>query len=861
MEEAQVRLLFMQALEIEPDNRAAFLEGRPIPADVRNAVLTLLRYDAGSETFFDEAVSRERSHPDFGGERFGAYELRELLGRGGMGAVYKAERVDEELRQTVAIKIVEHCWLHSRALERFRQERQTLSTLVHPNIARLLDGGTRDDGLPYLVMEYVDGLRLDHYCALHQLGIAERLRIFLHLCDAIEYAHGKLVVHRDLKPSNILVTADGIPKLLDFGVAKAIGSRDRGGTQTLVLTPEFASPEQVLGEEITTATDVYGLGAVLYHLLTNKAPHAIESISPYELQRAICETRPKRPSAIRGELAGDLENILLKALDAEPHRRYRSARELADDLRRYLERRPVLATPASWRYRSRRFLERHAVAFVFTVLAIGAIVTTAGLSLYEAHRASTRFNQVRELANHFIFDFERSIRDIPNTLAARQMVADTARKYLASLAEDARGNPDLIRELAESHYRLGKVEVGAGQSAAARSDLEKAAALLRSVNADCCGPPQWRLLWILTMADLGRNLVNTAGVKQAEATSAQAEGAAREWLRRAPGQPEAERALASALLSHGVTFRNSGRPTEARGAYEEGASLGTRLLAKYPRDEDLAYDYAVTTQYLGEMCLYLDDGACGRQYGSAAASTMARLIDRHPQYARWRDMRAMALSTSAAGLDRLAADDPSLHKQAVEASENAYAAAQENARLNPESSHEADTLSATAERLGRALWTAGRKEEALTSVQRSAAVIDQMLLKDPKNRRGLRLRTVNRTLHAEMLMELSRWDAAAPLLQEAADYAQQMISEDPGDNAALRAKISIVTDQAIVLEREGRRQEARALCREELNVAASLLRKDPAMKKELSNLADLESEARRLGVRHPLLAGSAGAPQ
>jgi tetratricopeptide (TPR) repeat protein len=568
-----------------------------------------------------------------------------------------------------------------------------------------------------------------------------------------------------------------------------------------------------------------------------------------------------RPSSIQPELAGDLENILLKALDAEPLRRYRSAGEFADDLRRYLQRRPVLATPPSWRYRSQRFLHRHALASIFAVLAMGAILTGTGVSLYEAHRASNRFSQVRELANHFIFDFERSIRDIPSTLAARQMVAETAGKYLASLAQDARGNPDLTRELAESHYRLSRVEVGAGQSLAAKADMEKAAALLRGVKADCCGPPASRLLWIITMADLGRNYVNNTSVKQAEATSAQAVRAARNWLRQAPAQPEAERALAAALLSHGVTLRASSRPSEARRSYEESSSLGMRLVAKYPADEDLAYDYALTNQFLGEMCLFLDDGECGRQYGGRAASTLARLTDLHPQNARWRDMRAMALSTVAAGLDRIAKDNPAMHTQAIEASRTAYAVAQENARLNPESRFEADTLSTTAERLARALWVAGRKEEALAPLQHSAAVLDQMYQKDPKNRRVRRLRTINRALHAELLMKLSRWDAAAPLLGEAANFVEEMIRDDPADQASLRSKISIVKDQAVVLEREGRLEEARARCREGLDIGAALLRKDPAMEKELTNLPDLEEEARKLGIRHPLLAGTAGASE
>ena len=360
MTKGGIRRLFLEVLEIEPSRRSGFLESCGASTEVQGAVLTLLRHDSGGDSFLEQAVAHELSTPILQGQRFGAYQLGELLGRGGMDAVFKADRIDGELSQVAAIKIVERGWLAPQAMERFRQERQILAGLVHPNIEQLLDGGTREDGLPNLVMEYVDGQRLDEYCAQHHLGIAGRLRVFLPLCDAVDYAHRKLVVHRDLKPSNVLVTAEGAPKLLDFGVAKAMDPGAGSLTQTLVLTPDFASPEQVRGTEVTTATDVYGLGAVLYHLTTGQPPHPVHDLSPRALERAICEVGPARPSLHRADLKGDLENILLKALHPEPADRYASARELADDIERYLEHRPVLATPPRWWYRMRRFVQRHA---------------------------------------------------------------------------------------------------------------------------------------------------------------------------------------------------------------------------------------------------------------------------------------------------------------------------------------------------------------------------------------------------------------------------------------------------------------------------------------------------------------------
>jgi len=322
------------------------------------------------------------------GERVGAYEILEEIGHGGMGTVYLGRRADEAFRKKVAIKLVRAGMDLDSVLRRFRTERQILANLEHPHIARLLDGGATTDGRPYFVMEYIEGRTLPDWCTEKGLGVRERLRLFLDVCGAVEYAHQNLVVHRDIKPANILVTNDGTAKLLDFGIAKLIvpelfgASVEETGTLFRLLTPDYASPEQVRGEPVTPASDVYALGVVLYELLTGRRPYQAGA-SAAEMVRVVCETEVPKPSEratrpLARELSGDLDTIVMKALRKEPARRYADAGAMADDIRRFLEDRPVLARPDTVGYRARRFARRHwggltAAAIASMSLVAGAV--------------------------------------------------------------------------------------------------------------------------------------------------------------------------------------------------------------------------------------------------------------------------------------------------------------------------------------------------------------------------------------------------------------------------------------------------------------------------------------------------------
>jgi non-specific serine/threonine protein kinase/serine/threonine-protein kinase len=498
----QVKAIFQEALDRPPSERGAFLEdacGRD--RDLLVEVQSLLVSDEHAEGFLDVPVldpEGDDEHDPFVGAQIGVYRLRSLLGRGGMGAVYLGERVEGDFEQQTAIKLI-HAGLRSSVLRRrFHTERQVLARLQHPNIARLLDGGVTEDGVPYIVMEYVDGLPLTDYCDFHGLDTDARLDLFLTVCDAVRYAHRNLIVHRDLKPRNILVDTEGRVKLLDFGIAKLLNEDDasRGGvtTELRAMTPEYAAPEQVRNEPVTTATDVYALGVVLYELLTGQRPYTLTSSVPSEIERVICGTDPARPSTmitrvasteeppmtrpvtpeeigaarstapdrLRRRLSGDLDVICLKALRKEPERRYASAEQLADDLRRHLDGLPVTARPDTLRYRATKFIQRHKVGVVAATLVVlalvGGIVATAWqarVAATERDRAERRFDDVRHLANSFLFEFHDAIVDLPGSTPARELIATRALEYLDELAQDAEEHPVLPIELAQAYHRVG----------------------------------------------------------------------------------------------------------------------------------------------------------------------------------------------------------------------------------------------------------------------------------------------------------------------------------------------------------------------------------------------------------------------
>jgi TolB-like protein/Tfp pilus assembly protein PilF len=501
--------LFEAALELEPSQRASFLAANCGEVSLRQQVEKLLVDYQAAGSFLDEpavhSTDRTRAIADpMVNRRLGAYQLVRRLGQGGMAAVFLAMRADDEYQKEVAVKLVQPGFDSQDVMSRFRNERQTLAGLDHPNIVRLLDGGSTPEGGPFIVMEYVEGRPIDEYCDQHKLSVDDRLRLFGEVCDAVQYAHEKLVVHRDLKPSNILVMADGTPKLLDFGIAKVLNPepniQNSLATQTGLrcMTPAYASPEQARGKSVTPVTDVYSLGVVLYELLTGHRPYRLTQHSPAEIERAICEQDPETPSTaisrvendtspdgkpitktpelvsltregepdkLRRRLRGDLDNIVLKALQKEPEQRYGSVQEFSQDIDRHLQHQPVNARPSTFAYRVSKFVQRHRteVGAAFTVL----IVMLAA--------ASFAFNNAR-IRDRLAEDSPRTKIQSLAIIPLRNISGDPTQEYFSDGITDA-----LITDLAE----MGSLKVISRTSSMQYKDARKTLPeIARELGAD-----------------------------------------------------------------------------------------------------------------------------------------------------------------------------------------------------------------------------------------------------------------------------------------------------------------------------------------------------------------------------------------
>ena len=729
--------LFQQALEIDEEARAAFLdEACRGDEAMRNAVVELLRASARAEqnthwnepAIVHEARSTASRNDAAALER---YRLLERVGTGGMGVVYKAVRADDAFSKLVAVKIV-----HDGATgetddeggpRRFRQERQILAGLEHPNIARLLDGGSTDHGQPFLVMEYVDGVPIDQYVQERKPPLAELLRLFRKICSAVSYAHRCLVVHRDLKPGNILVTCDGEPKLLDFGIAKLL-HEPAARTNTGAMTPEYASPEQVRGEPITTASDIYSLGVLLYELLSGRRPHS-HAAGAMELARAIGTEAAEPLTARDGKrFDADIENIVRMAMRKEPERRYASVEQFSEDMRRYIEGYPVAARPDTRWYRWKKFVGRNKIPVLamtlFVLTLLGGIAATAR----QAHLANRRFNDVRKLANSVLFEFYDSIQGIPGTLAARQLFVKRALQYLDSLASEAGGDKSLRKELSVAYDRVGSLTFDV------RSALDahrKALAINESLSNSEPSNKSYRQQLSLSYGFVANALK--------------------------------EMGDSPASLEH---FRTS-------------AAILESLTAADPNKQEYRFNLAEAYDWVGIMLARLGQDDSASKYHFKALALRGPLVEADPGNIEYR--RALMTSylyiadrLTAQNNDRKALDYIHLASQiseALTAAHPAHVAYRRDSWL-------------VNERLARSLDHFGDSAGALEIYRQALTLIEQLSRSDPGDQGNRRCLAATYLAFAQLLDKMHRTGDALVRFDKAIELSRALLAADPSKTEA-----------------------------------------------------------------------------
>jgi non-specific serine/threonine protein kinase/serine/threonine-protein kinase len=637
----------------------------------------------------------------------GSWRILRPLGSGGMGTVYLAERTDGGFTQRAAIKLARGGVIDGLLQQRFIEERRILATLEHPDIARLIDGGTTSDGAPYVAMEFVDGVPIDTYCTDGRLGLRDRLALLCRVCVPVHYAHQRLVVHRDLKPANILVTAEGTPKLLDFGIAKLLDPSAQA-TQTLMrmVTPESASPEQIQGATITTATDVYALGVLLYRLLTGESPYGWGR-SESDVIRAICEETPRPPSSrARDRIPPDLDLIVMKALRKEPERRYGSVEQLSDDLRRFLDGRPVDAVPDSLAYRAQKFVRRHRVGVAGGIALLMTLCGGVGATLWQSRvarqeraradmnraRAERQFRAVRGFANAVLREVHDAVVALPGSVKAREVLLGRATEYLDALRREAAGDPALTRELADGYLRLAQVQGASGMAnvgdrQAAARNYREAISLLESIGPSSATDRIWladayvRLRTFEEDPARRRELVRHArdaieGVRAegrvdvatlttsnvvwtaisneqreskdlagAEASLRQGMAASEAALQLQPQNPNLSRNLSLNYKNLGGVIQSAGRIDDALALYEKALALDSERVARQPQQPTWKLDLSFSYGSISSVYGAKKDLRQALKYADQAVTLREQIVALDPD-------DAFATSALARGYER-----------------------------------------------------------------------------------------------------------------------------------------------------------------------------------------------------------------
>ncbi len=629
----KIKPILEDALAAGPVGRTAFLhKACGDDAGLFDEVLDLLDLE-NEDSDPLERSAHSYVFPSSGGSATGdhidKYKIISELGTGGMGSVYLAERVDGAYTQMVALKLIKEGIDSAEVLARFFNERQILATLQHDNIAHLIDGGATDKGRPFLAMEYIEGVPITEYVAENDMALEARLSLFAAICSAVSFAHKNLVIHRDLKPSNILVNKDGVPKLLDFGIAKLLPKEPAEAvtrTQHFVFTPEYASPEQVRGEILTTATDIYSLGVILYELLAGQRPYRTDGSNISQIFHVVCESNPAAPSralirtggekapagdsrpGFASKLKGDLDNIVLKALRKEPERRYSSVDQLLEDIQCYLDGLPVSASSGTWKYRTAKFIRRNRIAAAGVLLIIITLLGGLAATMYQARiasvertKAENRFNDVRQLANSFVFEINDEIEKSP--IKARSLLVERAVQYLDRLASESEGDDSLTAELAAAYEKIGDVQAelfkpNLGNAGAALESQNKALQLRSGLLAKKPDDASRMIDVASSRIKAGDILTLTGDIHGA----AESYRLAVEISERAAANDQdvnVRKQLSSAYLRLGQVILRSGSLSESLQNYQKAFEINRQLLLADPANTVYILRQGIAHQYIG----------------------------------------------------------------------------------------------------------------------------------------------------------------------------------------------------------------------------------------------------------------------
>lgn len=802
---AQVKEVFQQALLLEPHERREFLRSQCTgDSALREEVESLLAASAEDVDVLDTpnhlpslgpVVQQVRDEWDkrdsIIGSVIGSYRVQSLIGEGGMGSVYLAVREDAEFRMQVAIKVLHRTSGGFDIVERFRLERQILARLNHPFIARIFDGGITGEGLLYFVMEYIQGIPLDEYLRRTNPGLATRLQMFREICSAVSFAHQNLVVHSDIKMGNILIMEDGMPKLLDFGISRVLDpeGKERAGVQegrNTALTPAYASPEQLRGESLSTASDIYSLGVLLYEMVCGRRPYEVDPVNPLAILSRIAAGHAPRPSEISmlPGVQSDLDAIIFKAMQVRPGDRFITANQFSQDVARYLSHEPVSACPNTALYRTRKFLRRNRVAVLVGMVAaaslLGGIVTSTHLARtaeYERQRAEARFEDVRQLASSLLFDLDADLARLPGATGVRGKLVERALEYLDRLSHETSGNQQLERELAAAYERLGDVQgrptvANIGNTALALECYRKALSIRQGIASNDESNLQVKAEIAQTYSRLSGLLKLMGDYQGGLQYDRDALRMYQEMLALDPMSLDHRRQVASAYTALGGGLSQVGDWDGVLETRRQALRMFEEILAAGSKDLEDRRGLCLAHRRLGGILLMLKDTRASEDHFRQALTIAQDMLRDNAMDARnLNDVAASAMALGGLLYDeRRFGEAKDRYRQAIQIHEDLAA-------TDPLDARNRSLLASAMYRLARTMIAAGDPDPALPLLRRTLEMRTELAAENPMNAGAQGEVGESHMLIGDCLLAMKQQQAALASYREAMEIYRQLQSE------------------------------------------------------------------------------------